>query len=120
MNRKTSLLTSLLFVLPLMVLAFTSGPLRYTKLPTDLFHVDEAEVYGPERPITGRIEIPYNVSTSTANWKVVGIRSYAFQHCKLTEVTFSPAMRSIGAYAFNNCSELRKVEAMRGLVIIFN
>ena len=118
MKRIVTLLTTLLVAIPLTVSAFTRGPLRYTKLPTDLFHVDEAEVYGPERPITGRIEIPYNVSTSMGNWKVVGIRSYAFQYCKLTEVTFSPAMRSIGAYAFNNCSELRKVEAMRGLKFI--
>lgn|GEM_PF-4805830 len=118
MKHKLSLLSALLFMSTMTISAFTSGPLRYTKLLTPMFHENEAEVYGPERPITGSIEIPYNVSTSTANWKVVGIRDYAFMDCKLTGVKFSPAMRSIGFQAFYNCTELRKVEAVRGLKFI--
>lgn len=98
--------------------AFTSGPLRYEKVQASLFAPNEARVYGPERDITTDIEIPYNVSTSMSNWKVTSIRDYAFDGCRLTGVKLSPALRSIGFGAFQNCTNLKKVETSKGLKFI--
>lgn len=104
--------------------AFTRGPIRYQKvdvpLLTALFEEREAIVYGPDQEITGDIEIPYNVSTTLTNWKVTSIREYAFQNCKLTGIKLSPALRTIGQYAFNNCINLKRVETSKGLKFIEN
>lgn len=121
---KFPMLVLCLFMTSITCSAFTRGPIRYQKvdvpLITALFEEREAIVYGPEREITGDIEIPQNVSTTLTNWKVTSIREYAFQNCKLTGLKLAPALRTIGRYAFHDCTNLKKVETSRGLKFIEN
>ena len=123
-NTKSTLITLCLLIMAFTANAFTSGPIRYEKVPTEgllgLFEEREAIVHSTTQEITGDIAIPYNVSRSLTNWKITAIREYAFQNCKLTGIELSPALRTIGQWAFYDCTRLKSVKTKRGLKFIEN
>ncbi|MBR4885834.1 MAG: leucine-rich repeat protein [Muribaculaceae bacterium] len=121
-NTKSTFITLFLVLVAFTANAFTSGPIRYEKVPSEgllgLLEQREAIVHSATQEITGFLDIPYNVSRSLTNWKITSIREYALQNCKLTGLELSPAIRTIGKYAFNNCPNLKSVSTKRGLKFI--
>lgn len=97
--------------------AHKSGPITYQHYSRALRN-DVCQVLMCDKNVTGRIEVPYNVSRDLGNWVVESIALGAFQECRMTEVQLSGAIRTIGGQAFYNCPNLKLVELKEGLKFI--
>lgn len=109
--RKVKLLITTLIALMavLSAEAHKSGPIVYQHYARGLRN-DICTVLKCEKNVTGRIEVPYNVSRDFGNWVVEGIELGAFQECLMSEIQLSRAIRTIGGQAFYRCPNLKVVE----------
>lgn len=114
---KHTLTLLLLMIIASTASAHKSGPIVYQHY-SRAFQNDVCEVLKCDKDVTGRIEVPYNVSRGTGNWVVESIALGAFQECGMQEVKLSGAIRTIGGQAFYNCPNLRIVELSQGTKFI--
>jgi len=97
---------------------FLSGHVLY--LVTDPARATaEVSAIGTDlNPWTGPLNIPYNVSRGTHNYKVTAIGSQAFLSQSVTSLTVPPSCRTIGVGAFRWCDSMTELTIVRGTKFI--